>query len=123
MNLWWLAILCMGVGILLLTIIIILNRYLSDEWIVRQLGSSRFRLIAIIGVSSMVAIVSFLDWAILQQNKERARKSIGRELSIVLTSAAERLDSLVEQRKTFLLRHSYFNWAGIPNLQKSPNAC
>lgn len=113
----------MGVGILLLTIIIILNRYLSDEWIVRQLGSSRFRLIAIIGVSSMVAIVSFLDWAILQQNKERARKSIGRELSIVLTSAAERLDSLVEQRKTFLLRHSYFNWAGIPNLQKSPNAC
>ncbi|MBF0359149.1 MAG: transporter substrate-binding domain-containing protein, partial [Magnetococcales bacterium] len=101
-NIWLLTIVACLVFIALLVVLLFLPRLFSDTTIAKHFGSSHFRVLALLGMSTMVAMVAILVWYTLMENKQRVLSSVSAELQVVLQNTMERYDFWIQNRLNLL---------------------
>ncbi len=99
---WWLAAAAALVLALSLVAAMTLPRLVSDQALVQLFGSKRFRGLALVGVSLIVAFVAGSVLFTLKQNRQVAITSAEGDIKVVLHGTLERLEIWAEERKSFL---------------------
>jgi len=100
----WIIALSIVLFIFLLMVITILPRFFSEQRVAMFFGTRRFRIIALYGISLLIAFIVFAVWLTLEQSRKYALATLSSELEVVVKSTRESLDNWVLQNKSFLLQ-------------------
>ena len=92
----------MGMFLILCLVVWISIRTIKKENIAVSFGSVWFRMFILAGLSFFVIIVCFLAWLTLEKNKEKVLSGVRENLKTIVTTACDKLDLWVEQRKSSL---------------------
>lgn len=100
----WLLIFAVSLFLFLLFILIIITRFISDDFVAKSFGSLKFRFIALIILSIVFFILSMLVYLTLSENKKNILDSTKNDLEFVLKMTQDRLDTWIYERKRFLIQ-------------------
>ena len=100
----WFLLITISSFLLILTISLIVIRFLPDELIAKYFGSKYFKISTLLGMSIIVVLILLLAFHTLEKNKKAIVSTIDTNLHFLLNMTKNRLDSWVHDRKNYLLQ-------------------
>ncbi len=99
---WWLMAGAVTIFLVLLIGALYLTRIFSDESLIRQFGSFRFRVIALVSMSLIAVMVGMMVRYAMEKNKKFTLDTVGAELKVVLQNTMAQNDLWVQERLILL---------------------